>query len=125
MRSDLRSALTNGRLLPRDIDGRSSEARRFRDLVQAITELKGGSDNLGQHALNLIKRYASLTVRLEALDEQQFAGGSSDSDLYVRLCGQLSRTSSLLGLNAKVDDDGDAFNDFDVDHELERMRARK
>lgn len=98
--SKLRSALTNGRDVLAEIDGRTAIARRYRDLIELHTSDLGGADHLseGQHAL--IRRVATMTVQLELL-ESKFAqdGGSNgkDFELYQRGSNTLRRLLETLG----------------------------
>lgn len=98
-----RSKLTNGYTVLPSIDGRSSWARRFRDLV-----LSFGSD-LGQHEASLsegqralCRRASALCVELEAA-EVRFArnGGAKVEELeaFQRATNSLRRLCESLGIN--------------------------
>jgi hypothetical protein len=93
-----RSAVTNGKLLP-GVDQRSSAARRFRDVTEALTDAlqKDGALTLAETAL--VKQAAALVVRTEALQLAIVGGGDVDDEALVRLTNTLSRT--LKGLFAR------------------------
>src|SRR5271166_3567700 len=55
-----RSVMSNGhRLHPRNIDGRSTEARRFRDLVESFAEPLGGLEDKPSRANAISARRSS------------------------------------------------------------------
>jgi hypothetical protein len=98
--SKLRSALTNGRDVLAEVDGRTAIARRYRDLIALHTSDLGGDDHLseGQHAL--IRRVATMTVQLELLDSkfaQDGIAGAKDFELYQRGSNTLRRLLETLG----------------------------
>ncbi len=98
--SKLRSALTNGRDVLAEIDGRTAIARRYRDLIELHTSDLGGADHLseGQHAL--VRRVATMTVQLELLESrfaQDGGAGGKDFELYQRGANTLRRLLETLG----------------------------
>ncbi len=102
-----RSALTTGRELIADLDGRCGAARRYRDLVAMHVADLGGEDLISSAELNLIKRAATLTMQLELM-ESKFAanGGASLRELetYQRTAGGLRRLLESLGLRRRAKD---------------------
>lgn len=101
-----RSALTNGtRFLP-GVDGRSSWARRARDLVQQHESDLGGPSELSQAQRSIIRRAATLTVECERLEvrfsESEAVPTQTDLDLYSRLAGQLRRLLESIGLERQA-----------------------
>jgi hypothetical protein len=98
----LRSRLTNGKTLLQEIDGRSAQARRFRDLFGLYVADLGGEDaGLSEGQLSLARRAACLTVELERL-ETVFAQneGATDFQLatYQRTANSLRRLLESLGI---------------------------
>jgi hypothetical protein len=85
------SAITTGKKLF-NADGRSAEARRWRDVYQAT---RAQVDPKYDH---LARSLASLVVQREALDAALVAGQPIDVDLLVRLAGAISRVMTKLGI---------------------------
>jgi hypothetical protein len=99
----VRSALTNGSALLRNIDHRSAYMRRLRDLLLAHEADLGGRDILSEGQRAIIRRATLLTVQCELM-EGKFAkhdGSASNADLdcYQRCCNTLRRLIESLGLN--------------------------
>lgn len=103
-----RSRVTNKMGLIPLVDGRSSVARRWHDLIYLHTSDLGGEDNLSQAELSIVRRAATLTVELEHL-EQKFAlsgDGATESQLktYQMTVNTLRRTLEALGLKRRARD---------------------
>ena len=64
------SAVTNGTRLftLADLDGRSTVARRIKDLIAQISADRGGKDDVSTAELQLIRRAASLCVMAELIE---------------------------------------------------------
>jgi hypothetical protein len=58
-----RSRITNHKSKLPELDGRTSAARRFRDLVSAYIADMGGADQCSDIKLGLLRRLASVTVQ--------------------------------------------------------------
>jgi hypothetical protein len=108
--SKARSVLTNGRhhILGREVDGRSSTMRRYRDLIQLHVSDLGGEDLISESERRLIRRAAMLTLQCELLDAK-FAlleGEASviDLDRYQRASNSLRRLLQSLGLQRRAKD---------------------
>jgi hypothetical protein len=92
-----RSAVSNrSRLLP-GVDGRSSNARRFRDICAAYEAEAGG--NVTEVERDLI-RAAGLTLRAEQLQGAIVRGEAVDNDELIRLSSTAKRL--LAGIRAKA-----------------------
>jgi hypothetical protein len=88
-----RAAITNGSsLFMRGVDGRSREARRYRDLFRHYVAQADG-----QHE-ELCKQAASLVVRRELLDAAMVSGAPVDVLAVTRLAGAINRTLAKLNL---------------------------
>ena len=103
-----RSAITNGRHLLPEVDGRSAWMRRYRDLIDAHEVDLGGEDLISESERRLIRRSAMLTVQLEMMDAR-FAQSESeasriDLDAYQRASNSLRRLLQTLGLNRRQRD---------------------
>lgn len=93
-----RAAITNGPTVLPGADGRSTWARRLRDLVEIHVDYLGGRVSHSQ--LLVIRRAATLTVELERLESKFATTGAADArelDLYQRTAGSLRRLLESLG----------------------------
>jgi hypothetical protein len=92
-----RNAVTNGsRLHRRGVDGRTRDARRFRDLFESFAESLGGEVRLSEADRALARTAASLTVKSEAMQAEVAKGGEVDAEQLVRVSNSLSRVLSRL-----------------------------
>jgi hypothetical protein len=95
-----RSRMTNGTGLLPGVDGRSTWARRLRDLIALHTADLGGQEVISAAEASIIRRAACLTVELERL-ELSFATTDAkpeDLDLYQRMSNTLRRHLETTGL---------------------------
>jgi hypothetical protein len=102
-----RSRVTNGKALFADatVDGRSTWARRLRDLMVLHINDLGGDEAISAAEHSIVRRVATITTELELL-EKKFAlandgnGGATpaDLDLYVRCASSLRRLLEAVGL---------------------------
>ena len=70
-----RSRVSNHRaLLPEVEDGRSTHARRFRDLIRAYVADMGGVDRCSEIKVGLLRRLAATTVQAEMLEAKMVNG---------------------------------------------------
>ncbi len=94
-----RSQITNGsRLHQAGVDGRSAEARRWRDLYQAFVDASGGPDEAAVHRMQLCRRAATLAILAEGEEARLVRGKPVDEMAYVRATGSLRRVLLALGL---------------------------
>jgi hypothetical protein len=93
-----RSKVSNGTRLLQNVDGRSSSARRFRDLVRAFETEVGG--NLTEVERGLIRQAAALTFKAETLQSDLVNGNPVDGDQLIRLTGTAKRILSAIGEKA-------------------------
>jgi hypothetical protein len=99
-----RNAVSNGsRLHRRGIDGRTRDARRFRDLFESFVDGLGGDGKLTEAERALARTAASLAVKSEAMQAEVAAGGDVDAEQLVRVSNSLSRTLSQLRRKHKPD----------------------
>ena len=78
----VRSRVTNGRQILAGIDQRSPNARRYRDLVALVAADQGGLDHCSEAKLQLIRRFAALSVQAEAMEAQLANGAAIDITEY-------------------------------------------
>jgi hypothetical protein len=98
----VRSALTNDPLKLRGIDGRSVDARRYRDVAIALADDLGGQDKLNESCKILVRQAAALTVQVEGLQSKIVAGGDVDLEQLTRLSNVLGRTLQRLGIRKRA-----------------------
>lgn len=93
-----RSALTNGRRLhlvrP---SGWTVEGRRFQDLVEALTEERGGHDALDTGRREAIRMYALLSVERGRIETDMASGKAVDAESYGKLCDRADRQYRRMG----------------------------
>jgi hypothetical protein len=93
-----RSLATNHADLLPGLDGRSSAARRFRDLVSNFVVDQGGLDLVSEIKLGLLRRLAATTVQCELLEAQMVNGQPVDVPTLCTLASTAMRLSVRLGL---------------------------
>lgn len=99
-RSKTRSRVTNGHLHGGKVDGRSAGARRFRDLVVALTADIGG-DVVSITETSLIRQAATLLLRTEQLQLSVARAEPVNSDELIRLAGESRRIMATLSKRAR------------------------
>ena len=102
-----RSRVTNGTALLANVDGRSTWARRMRDLMALHLSDLGGEAAVSAAEKSIIRRAATLTVELERMEERFATDGEADAealDLYSRTSGNLRRLLEAIGLRRRPRD---------------------
>ena len=101
-----RSAVTNRTKLfaVEGVDGRTGQARRYRDILTQIECDLGGIDNLSEGQRQLCRRAATLSFTAEAMEVDAVAGKPFDIDLFGQLTDRLGRCLQRLGLERKSRD---------------------
>jgi len=93
-----RSRISNGSAILDGIDGRSREARRFRDVLGEIVSDLGGADHLSEGQRQLARRCAMLAVECEKIEAHGVAGTAIDLEAYGQLTDRIGRAFQRLGL---------------------------
>jgi hypothetical protein len=96
MQQGLAAPTTRSRLAIAELDGRSSQARKFKDVLRALAEDVGGVDNLTPRQSMTLRTAASLQFRIEELQAQIVRGESLNTGELTKLTGIVSRL--LAGL---------------------------
>jgi hypothetical protein len=91
-----RSKVTNGSRLLRGIDGRSADARRYRDLIVELVREHGGESALSISGLAMVRQAASLMLRCEQEQARVVRGEPVNEDALVRLSSEARRILSAL-----------------------------
>jgi len=107
-----RSRLTNHRDLLPALDGRSSAARRFRDLVGAYIADMGGLDLCSEVKLTILRRLAAVVVRAEMLEAGLMTGEPVSVSELCSLASTAVRLSSRLGLERVPKDAGPTLTEY-------------
>ena len=102
----LRSKVTNGSKMVLGLDGRSAEARRFRDLVISYADDLGGPDRITQAQRTLITQAATLTVQAERIQASVLKGENVNTNQLTRLSNSVVRILSRLGIRRERRDEG-------------------
>jgi hypothetical protein len=102
-----RSRIGNGSALPAGVDGRSSAARRWKEIF------RDAMSRAATRHETLCRQLASLVVARERLDAAMANGETVDVADLVRLAGQVHRTMRALGLVA-TDADEPALDGTDA-----------
>lgn len=99
---DQRSRISNHKDLLPNLDGRSSSARRFRDLVAAFISDSAGIENVSEIRLNLIRRLAATVVAAETMEARMIDGENVDIATLCQLASTTVRISTRLGLDRRL-----------------------
>jgi hypothetical protein len=102
---EARSRVTNGKELLANIDGRSTEARRFRDLCSSFADDLGGVAGLTEAQRALVKQAAALVVQSETMAGAAIRGEPVSDEQMTRIANTLGRTVDRLeklGLKRRV-----------------------
>jgi hypothetical protein len=98
-----RSRVSNGSQLLAGIDGRSAQARRYRDILAALREHLGGNPSAAQDII--ARRAATLAAWAEAQEATALAGEAElDINQFVTATNSLRRLVQDLGLQSVARD---------------------
>jgi hypothetical protein len=93
-----RSRVTNGSKLMVAVDGRSAEARRYKDLCLAFADDCGGASALTEGQRALVRSAAALSIQSEKLQGAMIRGEAVSDEQMTRVANSLARTLQRLGL---------------------------
>ena len=100
-----RSRVSNGReLFLGDVDGRSREARRYRDVYASLIAHLGGDDIVTEPRRHLAKRASALVVWCETEEAKLAAADDLDIGTYTTAINALRRLLGDLGLERAARD---------------------
>ena len=106
--ASVRSAISNGSALLRDIDHRSAWARRLRDLTSDMVSDQGGSETISTAQMALIRRASMLCLQAELMEAHWATNGGEASpqqiETYQRCTNTLRRTLEAIGLERRSKD---------------------
>jgi hypothetical protein len=98
----VRSRITNGRQLLANIDGRTADARRYRDLAASLADDFGGAAALTEAQRALVRQAAAMIVQSERLQSAVLRGELVDVEQLTRLANAATRILTRLGLKRSV-----------------------
>ena len=110
--SRLRSRVTNGSKMVAGLDGRSAEARRYRDLAMSFADDLGGADKLTEAQRTLIAQAATLQVQSERVQAAVLRGEVIDVEQLTRLANAAMRILSRLGLKRERRDTTPTLDEY-------------
>ena len=120
--STTRAAVSNGsRLHAKGIDGRTRDARRFRDLVASFSENLGGEADLSEADKALVRNAAALAVKAERMQAAIVKGEDVDLEGLTRLSNCVSRVLSQLGVKRERRDTTPSLAEYLAAHHSERV----
>ncbi len=94
-----RSRITNlSKMLP-DVDGRSTIARRYRDIFIAIVADQGGIDQCSESRLQLIRRFSAAAVLAETMEAKLANGEQIDVGEHALLTSTMVRVAQRIGVD--------------------------
>jgi hypothetical protein len=94
-----RSAVSNGRDVLPNVDGRSLVARRYRDIASAIFVDQGGEEQCSESRKQLVRRFAAAAVIAEQMEAELARGGQIDIAEHAMLSSTLVRLAQRIGIN--------------------------
>lgn len=97
-----RSAMTNGtRMFIEALPGNGIEARRFRDLVRALMDERGGADALTVRKREACRTYAGLILMRDKLNLAQAKGEPVDPEALGQIGDRIARAGREMGPEVK------------------------
>ncbi len=115
--STTRAAVSNGsRLHAKGIDGRTRDARRFRDLNASFMDSLGGEAALSETNKALCRNAAALVVKAERMQAAIVKGEDVDAEELTRVSNCLSRTLGQLGVKRDRRDATPSLADILAEH---------
>jgi hypothetical protein len=98
-KSHARSRVTNGRDILPGVDGRSHVARRYHDIVAALTSDQGGLDQMSEARHQLVRRFAAAACMAESMEADLANGNPIDVAQHSLLSSTLVRLAQRIGVN--------------------------
>jgi len=92
------SSLDRGVLSIDSLDKRTRPFKRYETIRGAVLADMGGVQNTSEVQRQLISKFATLALQLEALESTALEGTPIDLDLFGRNVGHLRRIAETLGL---------------------------
>ena len=119
----IRSAVTNGRRVFVEGDGRSAWTRRYRDLIAGHVSDLGGPLVLSESQLSLVRRSSAIECELEQMEGRLSRGDQVDLDAFTRAAGHLRRILETLGLERRSRDVTPTLSEYLASRAIEADRG--
>ena len=97
-KSQARSRVTNHKDLLPDVDGRTTIARRYRDIMAAVIVDQGGLDHLSEARLQF-RRFTACACLAENMEARLARGEALDLGEYSTLTSTMVRVAQRIGIN--------------------------
>jgi len=97
-----KSRLTNAPDLLANADGRTTVARRYRDIAAAIATDQGGADRLSETRLQLIRRFSAAACLAEQLESRLARGEEIDIQEHSLLVSTMVRVAQRIGIDRRA-----------------------
>jgi hypothetical protein len=91
---EARSAISNGRDILPNVDGRSTIGRRFHDICANLVSDQGGWDHISEARLQLIRRFSAAAVLAEQLEAKLARGEEVDIQEHALLTSMALRVGA-------------------------------
>ena len=101
-----KSRISNGKTLwLGDVDGRSAEARRWRDLLRELYDEMHAPDGRGLSVIEQqsVRRLASVLLMAEVAEARLASGDTCPPLEYCTLVSKASKLTRQLGLGAEIE----------------------
>ena len=98
-KAQARSRLSNGRDVLPNVDGRSLIARRYRDIMSAVASDQGGSSQLSEARLQLVRRFSATAVLAEQMEARLARGEQIDIHEYSLVVSTMVRVAQRIGID--------------------------
>ena len=98
-RGQFKSRVTLGRDVLPNVDGRSTIARRYRDIASAIVNDQGGVEQCSETRQQLIRRFSAAACIAEKMEAALVRGEQIDVAEHGLLCSTLVRIAQRIGIN--------------------------
>lgn len=96
-----KSAVTNGTTILPDIDGRSKEARRFKDIASQIVTDQGGLELCAEARLQLIRRFSACCVMAEQMEANLASGKNINIVEHSMLTNAIVKVAARIGIDRR------------------------
>ena len=108
----VRSRITNGKQLLAKVDGRTADARRYRDLTISLADDLGGAAGLSEAQRALVRQAAAMIVQSEALQAAVLRGELVDVEQLTRLANAATRILTRLGIKRRPYNPTPSLHDY-------------
>src|SRR5665213_1207037 len=104
------------------LDKRTRAFKRYRVICGAVLADMGGAENVSEIQHQLVAKFATLALQLEAMQAAAIEGNEIDLDLFGRCAGHLRRIAEALGVQRVPRDVTPSLSDIAAEIEAERER---